>query len=61
MKVDLLPDCMLPDGAEPCKAYSELYKKALILEQALIRITKDCTARKSVMIARNALKETSSL
>jgi hypothetical protein len=21
----LLPDCMMPDGAEPCKAYSELY------------------------------------
>jgi len=24
-----LPDCMMPDGAEPCKGYTELYGRAI--------------------------------
>lgn len=27
----LLPDCMLPDGAEPCKGYSQLREAAKAL------------------------------
>ena len=40
----------LPTGAHDCR------KRIVELESALTRITKDCTARKAVIIARNALK-----
>ena len=26
-KLDTLPECMQPDGAEPCEAYAELYNQ----------------------------------
>lgn len=32
----VLPDCMMPDGAEPCKGYREL-KLALDISRASIR------------------------
>jgi len=32
MKLDILPDCMMPDGAEPCKGYLETHDKLSIVE-----------------------------
>jgi len=30
-----LPGCMLPDGADPCEAYKQLYAKAMDMESEL--------------------------
>lgn len=35
-----LPDCMMPDGADPCKGYSELYAENERLRAAL-RLARD--------------------
>ena len=30
-----LPACMMPDGANPCDSYAELYQKALEMERVI--------------------------
>ena len=32
---DKLPSCMMPDGADPCEAYQELYMENKVLREAL--------------------------
>ncbi len=46
MALEKLPDCMLPDGGDPCKAYQELYDKYM---DALIRIDHLETSRKNLI------------
>lgn len=34
-KLENLPDCMMPDGAEPCKAYGEAYEEVKRLQATI--------------------------
>ena len=59
----------LPDAQAPCcgeAGHAEEVEETITEERdrlraALVQITKDCTARKAVLIARNALKPNASL
>lgn len=48
VKAMTLPDCMMPDGAEPCKAYQELYAALRQREEMLREIVQSYDAQYGV-------------
>jgi hypothetical protein len=47
-----LPACMMPDGGDPCEAFSALYSRAEAAEQQFAAATEQC-ARTAAAIARS--------
>src|SRR5690606_28355837 len=46
-----LPDCMMPDGAEPCKAFQELQSRLSACEKLLAEVRFDRDAERARVIA----------
>ena len=44
-KNESLPDCMMPDGGDPCAGYQELYVRAAEMELILLDLKADLLMR----------------
>ena len=56
MKELELPQCMMPDGAEPCIGYSELYEKNIVLQEVIQMCFEDACSPTGKIKKKTAIK-----